>query len=181
MDKADQMRYCCIMRDTILVAYATRYGSTAEVAEVIGDELRKSGAEIDLRPVGEMIDDLTPYRAAVIGSPIYMGRWLPEAQVFVERHQQRLREIPVACFAVGLTVTDGAVDTIRKAEASMDQVRMLVNPVDIGIFPGKLESSRLSPPDRAIVQLIGAKAGDLRDWEAVRAWARALGSKIVRV
>ncbi|HOB18949.1 MAG TPA: flavodoxin domain-containing protein [Candidatus Methanoculleus thermohydrogenotrophicum] len=167
------------MKDTILVAYATRYGSTADVAEAIGDELRKAGNEVEVRPISEL-RDLSQYRAAVIGSPIYMGKWLPEAQVFVERHQQYLRGIPVAYFAVGLVATGRTPDAIRKAEASMSQVRMLVNPVDIGIFPGRLESSRLSAADRAIIKLVRAKTGDFRDWGAVRAWAQALHPKIVR-
>jgi len=167
------------MGDTILVAYATRYGSTAEVAEVVSDELRKSGATVDLRRVDE-VDDLTPYRAVILGSPIYMGKWLPEAQVFVERHQKRLRDMPVAYFAVGLTVMSGTPDAIMRAEASMGQVRMLVNPIDIGIFRGRLESSRLSVTDRAIIKLIRAEAGDFRDLEAVRAWARTLHSKVAR-
>jgi menaquinone-dependent protoporphyrinogen oxidase len=167
------------MTDTILVAYATRYGSTAEVAEAVGDELRKAGAEVDVQPIDD-IQGLSRYQAVIIGSPIYMGKWLPEAQVFVERHQQHLRGIPVAYFAVGLTIMGGTPDAIRKAEASMGQVRMLVNPVDIGIFPGRLESSRLSVADRAITKLIRAKTGDFRDWEAVRAWAQALRPKIAR-
>ncbi len=165
------------MADRILVAYATRYGSTAEVAEAIGDELRKAGVAVDVRPVSE-VQDLSPYRAAIIGSPIYMGKWLPESQVFIERNQQHLRSIPVAYFAVGLTVADGGPEALRKAEASMDQVRMLVNPVDAGIFPGRLESGRLSLPDRTIIKLIRAKTGDFRNWEAVRAWAEAVRSKI---
>ena len=165
------------MADRILVAYATRYGSTAEVAEAIGDELRKAGVAVDVQPVSE-VQDLSPYRAAIMGSPIYVGKWLPEPQVFIERHQQHLRTIPIAYFAVGLTAADGGPENLKKAEASMDQVRMLVTPVDIGIFPGRLESGRLSLTDRTIIKLIRAKTGDFRDWEAVRAWAQAVYSKI---
>ena len=165
------------MAERILVAYATRYGSTADVAEAIGEELRKSGADVDVKPVGE-VRDLSLYRAAVIGSPIYMGKWLPESQVFIEKNQQYLRTIPVAFFAVGLTVTDRGPEILRKAEASMDAVRMLVNPVDVGVFPGKLESGGLSFTDRTITKLIRAKTGDFRDWEAVRSWAQAVHSKI---
>ncbi|WP_292365790.1 MULTISPECIES: flavodoxin domain-containing protein [unclassified Methanoculleus] len=166
------------MADRILVAYATRYGSTAEVAEAIGDELRKSGVEVDVRPVDE-VRDLSLYRAAVIGSPIYMGKWLPEPQVFIEKNQQYLRTIPVAYFAVGLTVAEGGGEILRKAEASMDPVRMLVNPVDVGVFPGKLVSGNLSFTDRTIIKLIRAKTGDFRDWESVCSWAGAVRSKIV--
>jgi len=165
------------MADRILVAYATRYGSTAEVAEAIGDELRKAGDEVDLRPVTE-VGDLSSYRAAIIGSPIYMGKWLPESQVFIERNQQRLRSMPVAFFAVGLTVKEEDPDLLRKAEASMDQVRMLVKPVETGLFAGKLETGHLSLPDRTIIKLIRAKSGDFRNWEAVRAWAEAVRTKL---
>ena len=165
------------MADRFLVAYATRYGSTAEVAEAIGDELRKAGEAVDVRPVDE-VRDLSPYRAVIIGSPIYMGKWLPEPQVFIEQHQKRLRTIPVAYFAVGLTIADGDPDTLRKAEASMDQVRMLLNPVDIGLFPGRLEDGSLSFPNRTIIKLSRAKTGDFRDWDAVRAWAREVRSKV---
>lgn len=165
------------MADRILVAYATRYGSTAEVAEAIGDELRKAGETVDVRPITG-VTDLSPYRAVIIGSPIYMGKWLPEPQVFIERHQQHLQSIPVAYFAVGLTVKEGTPELLRKAEASMDQVRLLVNPVEVGVFPGRLETGRLSIADRAIVKLIRAKTGDFRDLGAVRTWARAVCEKI---
>lgn len=165
------------MKDKILVAYATRYGSTADVAEAIGDELRTMGADVDVRPVNK-VQELTPYRAVVIGSPIYMGKWLPESQVFIEKNQQRLRSVPVAFFAVGLTTTDENPEVIRKAEASMDAVRMLVTPVEAGIFPGRLESSALSLTDRAIITMIRAKTGDFRDFQVVRAWAQAVWQKI---
>lgn len=165
------------MADRILVAYATRYGSTAGIAEAIGDELRKAGDEVDVRPVTE-VDDLSPYRAVIIGSPIYMGKWLPESQVFIERHQQHLRSMPVAYFTMGLTIKEGDPEILRKAEASMDQVRMLVKPVDIALFAGRLESSSLSFTDRTIVKLIRAKTGDFRNWEAVRAWAEAVRPKL---
>lgn len=177
MDKAVQARYGCIMKGTILVAYATRYGSTAEVAEVVGDELRKGGARVDVRPVDE-VQDLSSYGAVMVGSPIYMGKWLPEAQVFVERHQSLLRDIPVVYFAVGLTAISKTSDDSKRAEASMDQVRMLVTPADVGVFPGKLESDCLSPTDRTIVKLIKAGSGDFRDWEIIRAWAQDVLSKI---
>ena len=161
------------MADRILVAYATRYGSTAEVAEMIGDDLRKAGETVDVRPITG-IADLSPYRAAIIGSPIYMGKWLPDAQVFIEQNQQRLRTIPVAYFAVGLTVKEGTPEFLRKAEASMGPVRLLVNPVKIGVFPGKLDTAHLSLADRAIVKLIRATTGDFRDPGAIRTWARAV-------
>jgi len=62
----------------------------------------------------------------------------------------------------------------------MDQVRLLVQPVEVGVFPGKLETGRLTIADRAIVKLIRAEAGDFRDLAAVRAWAQAVREKIAQ-
>jgi menaquinone-dependent protoporphyrinogen oxidase len=163
----------CSMADTILITYTTRYGSTAEVAEAIADELNKAGEAVVLLPINE-VTDLSPYRAVIIGSPIYMGKWLPEPQVFVERHQEELRNVPVAFFAVGLSVADNTVESRKRAEASMDQVRLLVRPVHIGVFTGQIIPERLSLSDRAITTLIRAPSGDYRNWDAIRTWAREI-------
>jgi menaquinone-dependent protoporphyrinogen oxidase len=169
------MKYA--MADTILVTYATRYGSTAGVAEAVGDELKAAGESVEIRLIAD-VGDLSAYRAVIIGSPIYMGKWLPESQLFVESHQQELRTMPVAYFAVGLTVADANPESRKKAEAAMDQVRLLVQPVDIGIFAGELDIQRLSFSDRAITTLIRARPGDFRDWDAIRSWARNVRSKL---
>lgn len=165
------------MDDTILVAYATRYGSTKEIAGAIADTLRSGGETVDLLPMGE-VTDIGRYRAAVVGSPIYMGKWLSDAQIFIERQQKELRRMPVAFFSVGMTVVDKTEDGYRRAEAAMDQVRLLVQPVEIGLFAGKLEPSDLSLPDRAIVALVRAPSGDYRNWDEIRTWASGLIEKL---
>ncbi len=165
------------MNNAILVAYATRYGSTAEVAGAIADVLRAGGETVDLLPMSDVVD-LSRYRAAVIGSPIYMGKWLAEAQVFIEKRQKELRRMPVAYFAVGMTLADGGDEERRKAEASMDQVRLLVQPVDTGLFAGKLEPEGLSFTDKAIITLVRSPAGDRRDWDAIHSWASGLSEKL---
>ncbi len=76
------------MDDTILVAYATRYGSTKEIASAIADTLRSGGESVDLLPVEE-VTDLGRYRAAVVGSPIYMGKWLSDAQTLYRTEADR--------------------------------------------------------------------------------------------
>jgi menaquinone-dependent protoporphyrinogen oxidase len=81
----------------VLVAYATRCGSTREVAEAVGRALAEAGLAVEVRPVGE-VQDIGPYRAVVVGSPIRGGRWLPEATGFVRKHREALRRIPVAYF-----------------------------------------------------------------------------------
>ncbi|MCC6168651.1 MAG: flavodoxin, partial [Caldilineaceae bacterium] len=74
------------MNDKILVAYASRAGSTAGVAEAIGKTLAEGGAQVDVRPMQE-VKDLTPYTAVVAGSAIQGGQWLPEAIQFIQTHR----------------------------------------------------------------------------------------------
>jgi Flavodoxin domain len=45
-----------------LVAYASKNGSTAEIRQVIAEELRSHGVEADCREAGE-VRDLNPYGA----------------------------------------------------------------------------------------------------------------------
>ena len=81
------------MSNKILVAYASRTGSTAEVAEAIGQTLAESGAQVDVLPVQD-IKDLAPYRAVVAGSAIRGGKWLPEALQFMQTYQAALAQKP---------------------------------------------------------------------------------------
>ena len=59
----------------ILVAYASRAGSTSRVAEAIGKTLAESGAQVEVRLMKD-VKDPAPYRVVVAGSAIQGGRWL---------------------------------------------------------------------------------------------------------
>ena len=58
----------------VLVAYGSRHGSTAEIAEAIAATLREAGLAVDCRKAGE-VDSLDGYDAVVLGSAVYMRRW----------------------------------------------------------------------------------------------------------
>ena len=81
------------MSNKILVAYVSRTGSTAEVAEAIGQTLVESGVQVDVLPMQD-IKDLAPYQAVVAGSAIRGGKWLPEAMQFMQTHQAALAQKP---------------------------------------------------------------------------------------
>ncbi|HPA08240.1 MAG TPA: flavodoxin domain-containing protein, partial [Methanoregulaceae archaeon] len=82
----------------ILVCYSTRYGSTGEIAGMIGEELDSTGYEVMVQPIAR-VKDPGEYDAVVIGSPLYMGKWLAEARDFVSRFRHSLGERPVAVFS----------------------------------------------------------------------------------
>src|SRR5512139_793456 len=91
----------------ILLAYATRYGSTQEVAESITAALRQAGYEVDIQPMQE-VKTLENYDVVVLGAAIYNARWHPNAHQFLSQHQEALKQRPVAIFALGPLSTSAA-------------------------------------------------------------------------
>src|SRR5688500_5163106 len=89
----------------VLVAGASKHGSTREIAKAIAEELRAAGLDADLRDAGN-VTSLAGYDAVVLGSAIYMGRWMPEAKHLVERFQPQLAALPVWLFSSGLLGAD---------------------------------------------------------------------------
>lgn len=161
----------------ILVCYATRYGSTREIAQVIGDTLREAGRQVDIVPVLE-IDSLKPYSDVVIGSPIYMGKWLPEVVQFVKDHHIALSHRQVAAFAVGYSLKDRLEEHLRNADRAIDSIRLYVELIDTALFSGRVLPDVMTMADRSIITLGGVKPGDYRDWEGIRTWAGRLAEKI---
>jgi menaquinone-dependent protoporphyrinogen oxidase len=163
----------------ILVTYASRSGSTREVAEAIGQTLSKDSTQVDILPVQE-VEDLSLYRALIVGSAIRKSRWLPEAVQFVRAHQETLRHKPLAMFTVCITLAMANSEQYRTAVAGwVSPVRTLVRPLSEGFFAGMLDFHKL-PLDwdtlmlRATVAAGIFPSGDHRDWSAIRGWAESL-------
>ncbi len=167
------------MNDKILVTYASRAGSTAGVAQAIGQTLAENGAQVDVLPMKE-VKDLTSYRAVVAGSAIQGAQWLPEAMQFIQTHQAALARKPFAAFLVCMTLAMRGADKYREHVADfMQPVRALVRPVSEGLFAGALDINKIpSFGDRLkfrLSVLFGVwSEGDHRDWNAIRAWATDL-------
>lgn len=161
------------MTRRILVAYASRHGATAEVAQAIAAVLRDGGAEADALPASD-VADLTPYDAVVLGSPLYSSEWLPDAREFVSAHRAALGELPTACFVLAIRLHDGS-EAIREAIAGyLTSERVIMRPVAVGYFAGALDLGKLSAITRLQVQTKNLPEGDFRDWDAIRAWAASL-------
>lgn len=166
------------MNTKILVAYASRYGSTREIAEAVARTLEKAGYSVDCRNVMD-VDDLAPYAAVVAGSPIYMGKWLVEGVDFVKRFSVELNEKPLAVFAVGYSMKDETDMVRRSASASMTEVRIYVRPQVEGLFAGKFDPEGMSRADLEIMKMAGAVPGDARNWSQVARWAESLPSVLL--
>jgi len=155
----------------ILVTYATKAGSTAEVAAEIGRVIEsKGGCQVDVCPVGKL-NGVDGYDAVVIGSAIRAGKWLPEATKFVEKHRDALGRVPVALFTVCLTLKDDTEENRRTVAAYLDPVRQVVQPVEVGLFAGVMDYSKLPFILRLLMKAMKSPQGDFRDWEAITSWA----------
>ncbi len=162
------------MKQRILVAYASKAGSTGEVAAAIGQALAVNGAAVDVYPV-EAVPAIQDYQAVIVGSAIRAGKWLATATRFVETHQPTLSQIPTAYFTCCMTLYEETEENRSKALGYMDPVRGMVTPVAVGAFGGKLDYSKLSFLDGMMMKVVGgAPEGDFRPWEAIRAWAGSL-------
>jgi len=84
----------------VLVAYATMYGSTREVAEVVASTVRSAGVDVDVREAGD-VKDLGGYQAVVLGAPLITHKLHKDARRFLSRNEKMLEGLPVALFALG--------------------------------------------------------------------------------
>jgi menaquinone-dependent protoporphyrinogen oxidase len=160
------------MKNRILVTYATRAGSTAEIAAAIGESLSARGVAVDVKPVKEK-PDLAGYISVVMGSAIRMGSWLPEAVEFLKANQTALSALPVSLFTVHMLNT-GADDASRAArQAYLKAVRPLLPGAEAVYFEGRMDFARLSLLDRTIAKLVKSVEADHRDWAAIRSWTPA--------
>lgn len=167
------------MTNKILVTYASRTGTTAEVAEAICKTLLESGAEVDVLPMQE-VKDLSAYESVIAGSAIRGGRWLPEAIQFIRAHQSALRHKPFAMYTVCITLAMSNSEQYRSAVSGWTApVRAIVPPLSEGLFAGMLDFNKLpfnweTLKLRATVAMGIFPRGDRRDWNVVRAWAESL-------
>jgi menaquinone-dependent protoporphyrinogen oxidase len=157
----------------LLVTYASRAGSTFEVAAYVAKVLRGMGATVDVAPIPS-VHEVKGYDAVVIGSAIRMGRWLPEAIAFVQMHRETLSHIPTAYFLVSGLLRDNDPEIQRKVLSYLDPVRKILEPTSIGMFAGKIDYSSIDGFDRSIAEAVSSAQGDWRNWEAIRSWAQGL-------
>jgi menaquinone-dependent protoporphyrinogen oxidase len=165
-----------IVMINILVTYASKHQSTAEIANTIGKVLKGfSSFQVTVQPV-EAVEDVTPYDAVVLGSSVYVGQWQSSAAYFLRNHQQKLAERQVWLFSSGPT-GEGDPNTLVKGwefPESLRPVADAIKPHDIALFHGKLDPDTLNFMERSAVRLVKAPTGDFRDWNAIRAWAAGI-------
>ena len=163
----------------VLIAYDTKHGSTADIAEKIGDVLCENGLRVDVR-LAYHVDDISAYAAVVIGSPVYYSTFLPGTLKFLDRHKATLANKKVAAFVISVSVdkTTGKVNTnvLNMITATVFSKFPEITFIDpVGLLPGKFYFKEIFP-----VEIIGFKlsgfpeSGNLMNDDFVRAWAEQI-------
>lgn len=156
---------------TILVAYASKHGSTQGIAQHIAEKLREQGKDAEALQM-DAIENPGGYEAFVIGSAVYYGSWLQEAVDWVHQHQAVLAERPVWLFSSGPLGVD--VKDAEQQPGQMAELQEALRPRDQRIFFGALDHQKLSLAERLMVKAVRATEGDFRDWAALDAWATSI-------
>jgi menaquinone-dependent protoporphyrinogen oxidase len=150
--------------ERVLVAYASKRGSTREVAEEIGKVLEEHGLEVDSRPAAD-IGNLDGYTGAVLGGALYMGRLHADARRFLARLGPQLATLPTAVFAMGPGTLEDK--DVRRSREQLDRALAAVpelEPVSTAIFGGVVDPAKLRFPFNR------SEAVDARDWDEIRSW-----------
>jgi menaquinone-dependent protoporphyrinogen oxidase len=158
------------MQDKVLVAYASKAGSTSEVARAVGEVLTNKGYAVDVKLVKD-VKDLSSYKAVVLGSAIRIGHVLPEVKKFVESNQKALSQVPTSYFVVCLTMHEDTEENRRTVSGYLAPLSVIVKPASEGLFAGKMDLTKLSFLDQTMAKMIKAPIGDFRNWDAIRSWA----------
>jgi menaquinone-dependent protoporphyrinogen oxidase len=170
------------MESQVLVAYATKYGATAEIAEKIGEVLRQAGLPSDVL-AADRVGDLSVYQAVVLGSAVYMGQWRKEAAKFLRTNEPVLAEKPVWLFSSGPLGEGDPVELLQgwQFPGRLKPIADRIGPRDITAFHGALDANKLNFLEKWILKNVKSPVGDFRDWEAISAWATSIAEDLQEV
>lgn len=167
------------MSSKVLVAYGSKYGATAEIAEKIGEVLNQAGLDTDVASA-EKAGDPSLYQAVIVGSAVYIGKWRKEASKFLKKNSEILSTRPVWIFSSGPTNEGDPVELVdgwthpKSIQEAIDQIK----PRDIKVFSGEYDPGKLNSVQNAMMKKVGAAPGDFRDWDAIAAWASGIAGSI---
>ncbi|WP_329241474.1 flavodoxin domain-containing protein [Streptomyces sp. NBC_01478] len=163
------------MPTSVLVAYGTTNGSTAQIAEAVADVLRKAGLTADLLPARSVLD-VRPYGAVVLGSGLYAGRWHRDARRFLSRHGRQLAERPLWLFSSGpldASASERDIPPVRGVRRAMARLEARGHVT----FGGCLEEGAKGRIAQSIVR--NGKGGDFRNFTEIEEWAARIADELL--
>ena len=164
----------------VLVTYASKHGSTEEIARAIAHELRERNLDVDCVDVGDA--SLGVFDAVILGSAVYMGRWRSEAKHFLKKHLDTLSTIPFWIFSSG-PVGEKAQEDFDKNAKWLEPHRVLEIAEKAGmrghmVFGGRLPTDPEGFMENSMVRNTPEEFRDSRDWDAIRRWADEVAEQL---
>lgn len=155
----------------IVVVVASKHGSTLGIAGALAQRLTADGAHVTVSDPATA-PDLEDADAVIIGSAIYMGKWLKEARRFIDEQQQALSTRPVWLFSSGpLGEAETGIDTDAMDEDHLAEITERAHAFQHHVFAGKLDRAQLNPLESLVAAATHTPTGDFRDWDAIDHWA----------
>ena len=167
------------MENKVLVAYATKRGATAEIAEKIGEVIRDNGLQVDVLPAGQ-VKDITPYNAVILGSAAYIGQWRKDAVTLIKANEKTLSTMPVWLFSSGPTGEGDPVELLKGwlYPNGLKPIIESIKPRGITVFHGAVTLDKLNFLEKWMLKNVKSPIGDFRDWDAIAAWASAIAEEL---
>jgi menaquinone-dependent protoporphyrinogen oxidase len=162
----------------VLVAYASKRGSTAEIAQAIAEELRRDGLDAECRQAGD-VHALDPYDAIVVGSAVYAKRWQADARRFLRKHAGELARRPFWIFSSGPV----GVPNKTPDRSWLEPPRTIARAQQLGVrdhvvFGGRVPAQPRGPIERAMARSTPPEYRDLRDWDEIRSWSARVAGEL---
>jgi menaquinone-dependent protoporphyrinogen oxidase len=152
----------------VIVASASKHGSTEGIAEAIAERLHQLGHDAVAFRVAD-VSDLNGVHAVVLGSAIYAGSWMKEATGFADANAEVLSVLPVWLFSSGPLGTE--IHDDEEQPRQLAELTDTLHPRAHRMFFGALDHSKLGFGERMMVKAVNAPEGDFRDWAAISGWA----------
>jgi menaquinone-dependent protoporphyrinogen oxidase len=167
------------MSKKVLVAYASKYGATEQIAEKIALRLKKAGLNVIVQPV-KTVTSVIGYDAVVLGSGVYAGFWIRAASDFLKQQEAALTGIPVWLFSDGPT-GEGNPKELMEGFILPENLKPLaerIAPRDIAFFHGVINMKKLRFAEKLIIRALKAPTGDFRDWDMINDWVDRVASAL---
>ncbi len=161
----------------VLIAYASKYGSTSSIAREVGKVLGDADFEVHVLPV-DRVADLETYDAVVLGSALYYGHWMNSATQFIDLNQETLQGRAVWLFPSGPV---GEQVPSPKDLLAFDEIVKKTGALDHAIFKGRLQRDRLTCLERVVTRVARAPAGDFREWDHIDSWAASIAAALPKM
>lgn len=159
----------------VMVACASKHGSTEGIASAIAERLHELGHDALVVRVSE-VPDLSGTEAVVLGSAVYAGSWMTEAIGFADANAETLADMPLWLFSSGPLGSE--VHDDEEQPRQLPELTEKLRPEAHRMFSGALDHSKLSFGERMMVKAVKAPEGDFRDWSEISGWADEISREL---